>query len=183
MLYLIDGYNMLHAMGVLRGRAGPHGLEKARRGLLGLLHGSYGDESPQVTVVFDAAQAPPGVEPEQDYHGIHVHFAVHGREADDLIEDLIHRASAPRQLVVVSDDHRLQRAARQRRCAVRGCLDFLEGLYRRRRRQPPPDRADKQQVVAPGEMQRWLEEFGDLESDPELKEFFRMDDFGEDYAI
>ena len=55
MLYLIDGYNLLHAMGVLRGRVGPTGLEKARRRLLGLLHGSYGDESCRVTVVFDAA--------------------------------------------------------------------------------------------------------------------------------
>ena len=34
-LYLIDGYNLLHAMGVLQGRVGPLGLEKARLRLLG----------------------------------------------------------------------------------------------------------------------------------------------------
>ena len=53
--YLIDGYNLLYAMGVLGGPVGPHGLEKARLRLLGLLHGSFAEESFTVTVVFDAA--------------------------------------------------------------------------------------------------------------------------------
>src|SRR5262245_66096936 len=103
MFYLIDGYNLLHAMGVLRGRVGPQGLEKARGRLLGLLHGAFGDESNHVTVVFDAAKAPPGVDEGQDYHGIQVRFAVGEFEADDVIEELIRRASAPKQLSVVSD--------------------------------------------------------------------------------
>ena len=51
-IYLIDGYNLLHAMGILHGRTGPTGLEKARLGLLGLLKGAYGDEASAVTVVF-----------------------------------------------------------------------------------------------------------------------------------
>lgn len=40
----------------------PRGLGAARGRLLGLLHGSYGDDGCQVTVVFDAARAPPGAE-------------------------------------------------------------------------------------------------------------------------
>ena len=35
MHYLIDGYNLLYAMGVIHGRLGPAGLEKARLRLLG----------------------------------------------------------------------------------------------------------------------------------------------------
>src|SRR5207302_6086318 len=70
--YLIDGYNLLYAMGVLGGPVGPHGLEKARLRLLGLLHGSFAEESFTVTVVFDAAAAPAGVAPETDHKGIHV---------------------------------------------------------------------------------------------------------------
>src|SRR5262245_59949070 len=98
MLYLIDGYNLLHAMGVLRGRVGPQGLEKARGRLLCLLHGALGDESNHLTVVFDAAKAPAGAQEDQNYHGIQVRFAVSEFEADDLIEKLIRRASAPKQL-------------------------------------------------------------------------------------
>jgi len=38
--YLIDGFNLLHGIGVLRARVGPQGLEKARLRLLGLLYGA-----------------------------------------------------------------------------------------------------------------------------------------------
>ena len=178
MLYLIDGYNLLHAMGVLCGRVGPAGLEKARRSLLGLLHGSYGDESCQVTVVFDAAKAPRGAAAELDYQGIHVSFAVHEQEADDLIEALIKKTSAPRNLTVVSDDHRIRDAARRRHCLPMGCGEYLDWLeqHRKQRRQPPAAEAGKPQGVSRAETQHWLHEFADLAADPDMKELF--DPFG-----
>src|SRR5262249_16598580 len=112
MAYLIDGYNLLYALGVLHDRMGPTGLRKARLRPLGLLRAALGpDEASAVTVVFDAAKAPPGVSAEEDYGGIHVRFAVHQEEADDLIEELIRHDSAPRNLTVVSNDHRIQQAA------------------------------------------------------------------------
>src|SRR5438132_3888258 len=93
---LIDGYNLLHAMGLLHGRVGPKGLEKARLGLLGLLRAVYGDESTAVTVVFDAAHAPTGVLEEVEYQGIHIRFAVKQEQADGLIDTLIRLDSTPR---------------------------------------------------------------------------------------
>ena len=45
MFYLIDGYNLLFALGVLRDRTGPEKLEKARLRLLGFLHSAHGDEA------------------------------------------------------------------------------------------------------------------------------------------
>jgi predicted RNA-binding protein with PIN domain len=180
MLYLLDGYNLLHAMGVLGGRVGPHGLEKARGRLLGLLHGAFGDESAHVSVIFDAAHALPAADAEQEYHGIQIRFAVDDLQADDLIEKLIRRASAPKHLTVVSDDHRIQEAARKRRCTVQGCDDFLTWLDRHRRQKthPPVDEAAaKPQGVSRSETQHWLSEFGELESDPEFKEAFNPFDF------
>lgn len=180
MPYLIDGYNLLYAMGVLHGRVGPGGLEKARRALLGLLHGTYGPQSSVITVVFDAAQAPRGAEEEEDYHGIRVRFAVHQEAADDLIELLIRHDASPRQLTVVSDDHRLQQAARHRHCVVVGCLEFLDELdrWRRRRRDPSETAPEKQDRVSQEELGRWLREFGDLDNDPDMKELFHPYDFG-----
>src|SRR5262245_38157603 len=110
MLYLIDGYNLLHVLGIARHKGAS--LAQARARLLGRLHGALGDEGKNVTVIFDAAHAPPGADAEQEYHGIQVRFAVGEYEADDLIEQLIKKASAPKQLTVVSDDHRIQQAAR-----------------------------------------------------------------------
>jgi len=180
MPYLIDGYNLLYAMGALHARVGPDGLQKARLRLLGLLHGCYGDEAGTVTVVFDAAGAPPGAPEEHEYHGLHVRYAVHQQQADDLIEFLIQHDSAPRQLVVVSDDRRLQNAARRRHCTVLGCLDYLEDVQQRReRRRRKPREAEKKPALSSEEMRHWLAEFRDLADDPQLKELFEPFDDGE----
>jgi predicted RNA-binding protein with PIN domain len=170
--YLIDGYNLLHAMGLLHGRAGPKGLEKARLGLLGLLRAAYGEEATAVTVVFDAANAPPGAPEEEHYQGIHVRFAVNQQEADDLIEALIRRESVPRRLTVVSDDHRIQRAAERRHCTVFGCAEYLDRLERRRqeRRRSAPQADIKPDHVSEKDAEHWLREFASLQNDPNLRE-------------
>ncbi|MFL5243926.1 MAG: NYN domain-containing protein [Gemmataceae bacterium] len=177
-MFLIDGYNLLHAMGALSGRLGPHALERARGRLLGLLHGCYGNEGNQVTVVFDARGAPPGVPGKLEYHGLHIAFAVDQQEADDLIELMIEKESTPKKLTVVSDDHRIQKAARRRQCVVRGCLDYLEDLDRQRRpkRQGPSEAPAKPTGLSLAEAELWLREFADLENDPQTKELF--DPFG-----
>ncbi len=179
MSYLIDGYNLLHAMGLLRGRVGPTGLEKARLGLLGLLRAVYGDEATAVTVVFDAANAPPDAPGEEEYQGIHVRFAVKQEQADDLIETLISRDSAPRRLTVVSDDHRIRDAAEHRHCKVSGCAEYLEWLERHRReRARSPRAADaKPERVSQAETQHWLREFASLQDDPGLKELSEPPEF------
>jgi predicted RNA-binding protein with PIN domain len=183
MRYLIDGYNLLHAMGVLRGRVGPSGLEKARLRLLGLLRGTYGERAADVTVVFDAAGAPPGAEEDAWCQGIHVRYAVHQPEADDLLEMLIHQDSAPNQLTVVSDDHRLQQAGRRRECVVLGCQEYLEFLGRHRQaiRQRARKRPEKTPLPGTAETKRWLREFADLEKDPNWKELVDPYGFNRDF--
>lgn len=178
MPYLIDGYNLLHAMGALGGRVGPTGLEKARRRLLGLLVGVYGAEAGQVTVVFDASGAPPGAVASEDYRGLQIRYAVGHGEADDLIEDIIRLDSAPKRLTVVSDDHRLQRAAKQRRCLAVHCADYLADLNRRRSR-PTTTPPEKQDGLSPEEARQWLREFAGLADDPALKELTDPYGFGE----
>lgn len=159
MRYLIDGYNLLHAMGLLCGKVGPHGLEKARLALLGRLCGDHGGDAGAVTVVFDASRAPAGALTEEDYKGIHIRYALDG-EADDVIETLILHEATPRQLTVVSDDHRIQQAGRRRRCPVRNCLDYLEEMERQRRCRPvQPEAPPKPESVSRAEVQHWLREF------------------------
>jgi predicted RNA-binding protein with PIN domain len=170
MRYLIDGYNLLHAMGLVRGKAGPHGLEQARKALLGRLCGDHGIEAGAVTVVFDAAHAPPDAAAEGEYQGVHILYALQS-EADEVIETLIQRESTPRQLMVVSDDHRIQQAGRRRHCSVRGCLDYLEEMERRRHRKPDqPDASAKPEGVSSEEAQHWLREFAELANDPKWRE-------------
>jgi predicted RNA-binding protein with PIN domain len=171
MKYLIDGYNLLHALGILHGRVGPTGLLKARLGLLGLLSSGYRDEASQVTVIFDASHAPPGASEAEEHHGIQVRFAVHEEQADDLIESLIEHHSAPRQLVVVSDDRRIREAAQRRRSTAWSCFEFLESLKKRRTRRSVAAASpeNKRGALTQAEREFWLKEFAGLADSPELK--------------
>ena len=106
-----------------------------------------------------------------------MHFAPKDQSADDWIETLIDQHAAPRSLIVVSNDMRLQTAAQ--RAGARGwsheeLLDFVE-----RRHKPAEDSASevRPSELTPDEKQRWLKEFEHLESDPALREFFEMDRF------
>lgn len=173
--YLIDGYNLLHHVGLLTGRVGPSGLEKARRALLGHLSGRCGEHAADVTVVFDAQRAPPTATDALDYQGIHVYFT-RSEEADDLIERMIGHAATPKLLTVVSNDHRIRDAARRRHCPVAECVEFWETLGRRTPPRPDPaDSEGKRERISRREMQEWLEEFGDLDDDADFKELFGPD--------
>src|SRR5260370_19480571 len=158
MRYLIDGYNLLHATGHLAGKVGPHGLEKARQALLGRL-AALVKTGAAVTVVFDARGAPPAVEAEQTYQGVRVCYTL-DRAADDLIEDLIRRDSAPRLLTVVSDDRRLKDAARRRHCPAPGCLDFFEATEKAPRPARPEEAPERPPSLSPQEVKAWLKTFG-----------------------
>jgi predicted RNA-binding protein with PIN domain len=171
--FWIDGYNLIHAIGLLPRKVGPGGLEKARLALLGLVKGALGESASCVTVVFDALRAPPGVKPEQNFHGIHVRYAVDKQQADDVIEDLLQHAPVPKSVTVVSDDHRLQQAARRRRAKYLGCQAFLDLLEKSRSRKlPNKKQPERQHEPSAEETKEWLSAFGDLEKDPEFKELF-----------
>jgi predicted RNA-binding protein with PIN domain len=121
--FLIDGYNLLHAVGwaPLDGR-----LKPARRKLLDWLADSLSQHSADLRLIFDAQEGR-STRSEFTHRGIPVRFAV-GRTADDLIEELLAASSTPTGLTVVSNDLRLHESAR--RSGARGwtCPQFLDWL-------------------------------------------------------
>jgi predicted RNA-binding protein with PIN domain len=170
--YLIDGYNLLFAhLGTPPSRHLTRALERARRRLLEQLRAGHGDAGTDVTVVFDAAHAPLGAPAELDYHGIHVSFAVHQERADDLIEQMIRQAPAPRQLTVVTNDHHIQHAARRRHCNVMECDAYLNWLEQPNKKKTEPNTPPAKPVeVSPEDTEHWLDAFTGLESDPAMRE-------------
>jgi predicted RNA-binding protein with PIN domain len=166
MLFLVDGYNLMYSLGYLTKRTRPQGLEAARGRLLAFLRDAHGDESHRVTVVFDAKHAPENALAERVHDGIRVLFALTQEQADDLLEEMIRKASVPKQLAVVSDDRRVRTAGERRQCLAWSCneyLDYLEGARSARHRPRPAADGGKPEKLSQEETQRWLEEFGGLD--------------------
>jgi uncharacterized protein len=165
MSFIIDGYNLLNVVGIIGRGIGPGGLERARLALLNFLAESLEKQDVLKTiVVFDSREAPWGLPRTVRHKGLTVQYASKYPDADCLIEELIQKDSAPRQLTVVSSDHRLQRAAKRRRArAVDSDIWYAEILRARRERQ----QCGSQETIAqppvpllPEDVDYWLEQFG-----------------------
>jgi predicted RNA-binding protein with PIN domain len=166
MATLIDGYNLLHATGMLGRNVGPRTLERARNALLRFLAGSLAEsERADTTVVFDAKNGPPGLPRELHQHGVRVLYAVGYPDADDLMKELIRADSSPRRLVVVSSDHQIQRAAVSRRATTIDSDVWYADACRRRR---APERAKPAAADRPtptdteAESAYWVQAFSEL---------------------
>ncbi len=157
---LIDGYNLLHASGVF-GAGGRTSLESSREALLDWLGDVLSHaQRARTTIVFDARCAPPGLPRSTQKHGISVRFARRRQDADEVIEQLIERHSAPRQLVVVSSDHRLHRAARRRRAQAVDSEVWVARIRRRRDRDASDvDGTQCADAMTDDELRMWLDEF------------------------
>jgi len=158
---IIDGYNLLHAVGIHAPRRGPPNLEGARGALLQFLAATLSAEDRQrTTVVFDAGpEAPRGLPRRIVDQEMTIHFSSGYENADALIEELILACSSPRSLTVVSSDHRIQRAAKKRRAEAidseawyaRVCQNKIEKIN------PAADKPRTPET--PDEVERWLEKF------------------------
>lgn len=112
---LIDGYNLMHAVGPVGGRRGKSQLSQNRAEFLRRLNKKLNaDLHADTVVVFDGANDS-GPIPSASTAGVVVHFAGLKADADSEIERLLASHSAPKQVLVVSSDHRLHKAARRRR--------------------------------------------------------------------
>ncbi|TWT98802.1 NYN domain-containing protein [Neorhodopirellula pilleata] len=169
-LLLIDGYNLIAPMAApsqrrsIRAELTREGskpwLLTEREKLLARL-AEHLDEPvrTRTCVVFDAKNAPAGQPSSLTHAGIEVRFAVDHPEADDLLEELIRRHHHPKQLTVVSSDHRIQAAAKRKRASFIDSEPWYDALEEgvvllgwtpsKRREKPPTDRSDAKAIEPP----------------------------------
>jgi predicted RNA-binding protein with PIN domain len=164
MTILIDGYNLLNATGIMGRGVGPGGLERSRLALLNFLAESLDPtDLPRTTVVFDAHDPPKGLPRMVEHRGLTVRYSSQYDEADTQIEELILADSSPRNLTVVSSDHRIQRAAKRRRArAVDSDVWYNEVIRERQQRL----RAVSDRDIRPPapllaeDVEYWIRQFG-----------------------
>ncbi|HIN53438.1 MAG TPA: hypothetical protein EYM79_03930 [Planctomycetes bacterium] len=118
-LFLIDGYNLWWNTGEFGPDNDDGTLQGARDSLTNWLITTLPANLRKKTVlVFDAKNPPPNRGFLFDRDGITIHFAVGYPDADTLMEEYIRIHHAPRNLTVVTSDHRIQRAAKRKRATA-----------------------------------------------------------------
>jgi predicted RNA-binding protein with PIN domain len=129
--FLIDGYNLMHAAGLaVPEHSGPKSMEAARKRFLDWMADSPGIrkaiEPPAIRILFDAQNSHKD-HGTKTYRSLVVTFSFKAT-ADDYIELLVAREPQPEKLHVVSNDHRLERAAKRAKCLPMSCETFLDWL-------------------------------------------------------
>ena len=173
LLLLIDGYNVVAPVAPPKRDPDGRWLQRERMKLIGRLVDHLTDFQRQNTcVVFDAAKPPEGRPSSFLVEGISVCFAVEHAEADDLLEEMIAAHTAPRNLMVVSSDHRVQAAAKRRGCRCCESQSWLDDLLdgkvasdcksnQRRGQGRGGNGVEKPtSVVSERQVDAWLKEFG-----------------------
>ena len=121
-LWLIDGYNVLHA-GVLRGRDRRGWWTASVQSQLVAIADTFEDPGAQIVVVFDAAkpEAPRAAEPPPPSRV----RLVYASSADDWLVRHVRASQAPERIAVVTADRQVQGRARHGGASVVSPLAFL----------------------------------------------------------
>ena len=128
MTFLIDGYNLMHAVGSVPSGIHAKQFDAARTRFLDWLA-----ESPALKpyfsstrIVFDAQHATKDWGT-TTHRGLTVTFSFR-QTADDLIENYLALDKNPQKIRVVSNDMRLQTAAKRVRAKPMACSEFVDWL-------------------------------------------------------
>lgn len=158
---IIDGYNLMHAAGMARRTYAQGDMQKCRNELERHVASLLSAEAlRRTTIVYDAFNSPGNDQRVHHRQGLKVVFAPQGQDADGEIERLLSAHSAPRQVIVVSSDHRLHKAARRRRARCVDSADFLHDLEQEPRPTPRRRAAGRPDIQESAEeLRRWEQTF------------------------
>jgi uncharacterized protein len=179
MRYLIDGYNLMYAGGLLGKRLGPGGFQRVRHRFLNDLADAMGPvDAHQTTIVFDAASSPKESSRESTFKGLSIVYAVDDENADARIEQILAKHANPKTLTVVSTDRRIRQAAERRRSRAMTADAFWVELDARRealKLHPAPSNRPTPTESRPDDTEFWLQEFAGLDEQPQTREAFGVD--------
>ncbi len=156
MPHIVDGYNLLRWIQSSNEEYAM--LEEA--GLCRLLCQYLGRIGDRGHIYFDGI-GPPDKTELGGLAGLEVYFSGTEKEADDLIEEKISDNTAPRRLIVVSDDRRIRKAAQQKKAVSVRCEPFwmmIQNLLGRGTLTREPK--EKRTGISQLETDQWMDFFG-----------------------
>jgi predicted RNA-binding protein with PIN domain len=158
--YLIDGYNLLHALGLAAKKSGRAGWFRARTIMLDWLADHINLTLHSVQIVFDAQNAHQPIG-DATYRQMRL-ITRSGQTADDVIEELLRLDHDIDHLTVVSSDRRLRDAAYQWGAQRLTSQEFIDELMKH---SPSPHQKAKEEEkptdTSERENEEWLKVFGE----------------------
>ncbi|HXG59932.1 MAG TPA: NYN domain-containing protein [Planctomycetota bacterium] len=145
-MFLIDGYNLLHAI------AGGRPTAEARERMVARVEAWCRREGYRARIVFDPTA---GLRALETRGAVEIRGVAEGRTADEEILRTLASTSDRTAYTVVSDDRAIATGARKRRFRVVSCREFLRRLEGPGSGEPPEPGG-----VPPGEVDYWMREFG-----------------------
>lgn len=156
MRYVIDGYNLLRFIQKNSDYSSFTDIQMCR-----IISVYLGITKQTGVVVFDGV-GPPDKTALMELDCLEIAFSGQNREADDIIEDIIGRYSAPKMLIVVSDDRRIIAQAKKRKSNPSNCIDFWVRLDKAisKSKKGSSEPTEKRTGISDLETQLWMDEFG-----------------------
>jgi hypothetical protein len=154
---IIDGYNLLHSVqGLLDQPTDFTDIQLCR-----MLNEYIYRTKKKGSIIFDGI-GPKIKDAFNNLINMDVVFSGTSREADDVIEKLILESSAPKNLIVVSSDRRIKKAAEKRKSTAVDCVEFwtevIKQLEKKKKTSAEPQA--KFVGISEAETEYWLREFG-----------------------
>lgn len=169
---LIDGYNLLFALGwtpVRRPRPSDSEVtlrqcrERLSAELTGRLPGTMLGKS---VIVYDSANTRNGLPMHQYSRGTHLYFSIAYNSADEALQEILQYHPSPKQLVLISSDHAVQRKATARgaRCIEsedwEDAIDLFCDSESSSNVEKDVELEIKTQTIRADEREDWLRRFG-----------------------
>jgi len=156
MPFLIDGYNLLRAIQKKDEEFAPlTDVQLCQKLGLYLTRTAETGE-----IVFDGA-GPRDKSPFDNIPNLEIIFAGMSVEADTIMEEKIQTNSAPKRLVVISNDRRVHAAGRKRKTELIKCELFWAQVEKElsRKRGPKEPHQKRRGQLSKGETDRWMQLF------------------------
>lgn len=169
---LIDGYNLLFALGwtpVRKPR--PSDSEVTLRQCRDRLSAELAGRLPRSMVgksviVYDSADTRNGLPIHQYSRGTHLYFSVAYNSADEALQEILQYHPSPKQLLLISSDHAVQRKATARGARCIESEDWEEAIQVFLEKDPASklekdfELEIKSQAIQAEEREDWLRRFG-----------------------
>jgi predicted RNA-binding protein with PIN domain len=152
--YLVDGYNVIHAIPTLK-RLLAHDAFSAREQLILHIARLTLKHKFRCTVVFDGLRSPNA--PQTALHSpVHVVFSGKA-SADTHLRSMIEKSGTPAHVVVVSSDREITDFARACSCTTYTSTRFAQMLFAEEERGEEKEQA----VLSKQQIEEWLKIFGE----------------------